>query len=53
MSECLKVANGLRNRLVHHYNGLDDNIALESIRDIIPCLIELTQVMEKWLEKNK
>ncbi|MFP3908865.1 MAG: DUF86 domain-containing protein [Archaeoglobaceae archaeon] len=53
VSECLKVANGLRNRLVHHYNGLDDNIALESIRDIIPCLIELTQVMEKWLEKNK
>ncbi len=53
VSGCLKVANGLRNRLVHQYNGVDDAIALESIRDTIPCLTELTQVIEEWLKKKK
>ncbi len=49
IAECLKIANGLRNRLVHHYNGLNDVIAVESIRDVLPCLKELVKVMKKWL----
>ncbi len=52
ISDCLKVANGLRNRLVHHYNGLDDKLALDSMRDIIPCLEEFIQVMGSWLEEK-
>lgn len=51
LSECLKAANGLRNRLVHHYNGLDDRLALNSIMDIIPCLQEFVKVMNSWLKK--
>jgi len=52
ISECLKVANGLRNRLVHRYNGLDDRIALNSIEEIIPCLQEFVKVMKSWLRKK-
>jgi uncharacterized protein YutE (UPF0331/DUF86 family) len=52
LSGCLKVANGLRNRLVHHYNGLNDKLALESIVEIIPCLEEFIRVMELWLKER-
>lgn len=52
LSECLKIANGLRNRLVHHYNGLNDRLALESIMDVIPCLQEFIKVMKSWLKKK-
>jgi len=52
LSDCLKVANGLRNRLVHHYNGLNDKLALESIAEIVPCLQEFIRVMERWLKER-
>jgi uncharacterized protein YutE (UPF0331/DUF86 family) len=52
LSGCLKVANGLRNRLVHHYNGINDKLALESIAEIVPCLQEFIRVMESWLKKR-
>ncbi len=52
ISECLKIANGLRNRLVHHYNGIDDKLALESITDLIPCLEDFVEVVESWLKKR-
>jgi uncharacterized protein YutE (UPF0331/DUF86 family) len=37
-SEILHDANGLRNRIVHKYNKIDDNIARESIIALIPYL---------------
>jgi len=52
ISECLKIANGLRNRLVHHYNGMDDKLALESITDLIPCLEDFVEVVKSWLKKR-
>ncbi len=52
LSKCLKIANGLRNRLVHHYNGLDDRLAIESIRELLPCLKDFSRVMEKWLKEK-
>ncbi len=30
IADCIKTANGLRYRLVHHYNGINDKLALES-----------------------
>jgi len=51
LSNCLKIANGLRNRLVHHYNGLNDKLAIESIKEIAPCLEEFVKVTKKWLQE--
>ncbi|HIE31062.1 MAG TPA: DUF86 domain-containing protein, partial [Methanosarcinales archaeon] len=33
LPENLKRANGLRNVLVHEYNGIDDLLAFESVRE--------------------
>jgi uncharacterized protein YutE (UPF0331/DUF86 family) len=44
--------NGLRNRVVHEYNGLDDKIALNSMEDLLPDIEEFTGVMEKWIRKK-
>jgi len=34
--ENLKRANGLRNVLVHEYNGIDDTLAFESTQEVLP-----------------
>ena len=44
MGERLIKANGLRNILVHRYNGIDDSIILNSIQ-------EISDVTEIWLNK--
>ncbi len=51
LADCLKIANGLRNRLVRHYNGLNDALAIESIKDISPCLKKFVGVIREWLKK--
>jgi len=51
LASCLKIANGLRNRLVHHYNGLNDKLAVESIKNVAPCLREFVRVIKEWLRK--
>ena len=48
LGDCLKIANGL----IHHYNGIDDKVAVESIREILPCLEKFGKVMKNWLKKN-
>lgn len=56
MEESIKNAlvesNGLRNRLVHRYNTLDDTTAFESIQNLLPYFKNFTEMMEKWLNKN-
>lgn len=49
IAECLKTANGLRNRLVHRYNGINDKLALDSILEVIPCVEEFIETIKKWL----
>ncbi|QEE17603.1 DUF86 domain-containing protein [Promethearchaeum syntrophicum] len=44
IGERLIKANGLRNILVHRYNGIDDSIILDSIK-------EITDITEIWLNK--
>lgn len=51
LAYCLKIANGLRNRLVRHYNGLNDALAIESIKDISPYLKKFVGVIREWLKK--
>lgn len=43
--------NGLRNRIVHEYNGLDDKIAFDAMIEILPDIKEFTEVVEKWTGK--
>ena len=44
-------ANGLRNRLVHEYNGISDAIALDSIKDLIGDIHKIIKRVKKWLAK--
>ena len=43
LGEKLLKANGLRNILVHRYNGVDEQIILNSIQ-------EITELLFKWLD---
>lgn len=46
----LKEANGLRNILVHEYNGVIDQQAYKSIKGLIPSIERLGEELEKWLK---
>ncbi len=46
----MKEANGLRNRLVHEYNGLERKTALESIKKINSELEDLVQEIDGWIK---
>jgi uncharacterized protein YutE (UPF0331/DUF86 family) len=48
----LKELNGLRNRIVHEYNGLDDEIAFASIEELLPKVEEFLKVVKEWLKKK-
>jgi len=48
----LKDMNGLRNRIVHEYNGLADNIALRSMKRLLPQITNFMEQVEKWLKKQ-
>lgn len=52
LKNALSESNGLRNRLVHHYNRLDDGIAFESIQELLPYFKYFTEVIEKWLKSH-
>lgn len=48
----MKEANGLRNRLVHEYNGLERETAVNSIRRINSKLDKVLEKVKKWM-KNR
>ncbi|MBN1215975.1 MAG: DUF86 domain-containing protein [Candidatus Lokiarchaeota archaeon] len=48
----LKQANGLRNHIVHGYNGLNESIAFNEIKKYIPYFKEFREEINKWLKKN-
>lgn len=48
----LSESNGLRNRLVHRYNHLDDSIAFESIQALLPDFEYFVEVINKWLKSH-
>jgi uncharacterized protein YutE (UPF0331/DUF86 family) len=49
----LKELNGLRNRIVHDYNGLIDDIAWKSIEKNKKYIDKFKKVVKKWLDQNK
>lgn len=50
LAERLRRCNGLRNYLVHRYNGLDEDIVLDSIEEVKRTLLELLGVSERLVD---
>jgi len=48
----IKEANGLRNRIMHDYNGLDDKIAYSRLAELLKSFKQFCKVILKWLESN-
>ena len=48
--QALKELNGLRNRIVHYYNGIIDEIALQSINRNFHNMEKIKDVFESWLK---
>ena len=48
----LREANGLRNRIVHDYNGLDDSIAYNRIKHLLNHFKEFKENVKEWLKTN-
>jgi Uncharacterized conserved protein len=53
LREVLNEANGLRNRLVHDYNGLNDKIALKSIQHLLVPMSNFSEAVKKWMRKRE
>ena len=51
-SGLLKEANGLRNRLVHEYNGIKKRIAVESIKRINSQIEVVLEEVRGWIKKR-
>ncbi len=49
LKKALVEANGLRNRVVHEYNGLIEEMAFNSIMRLLDYLKDFAEVAEKWL----
>jgi uncharacterized protein YutE (UPF0331/DUF86 family) len=49
LSSILRKANGLRNRLVHGYNTLSDEVALGSIKILLPEIKKMRRFIETWI----
>ena len=48
----MKEANGLRNRLVHEYNGLEEKTAIESIEKINSEVEGILEDVRKWIREQ-
>ncbi|MFO8020717.1 MAG: DUF86 domain-containing protein [Promethearchaeia archaeon] len=52
LTESLKKMNGLRNVIVHDYNGIDELLAFKGIKTNIRTMKDFYEVMREWLRKN-
>jgi uncharacterized protein YutE (UPF0331/DUF86 family) len=49
--EAISEATGLRNRIIHEYNGLDHRVAYTSIFNLLNGIESFTREVSKWLSK--
>ncbi len=47
----LKEANGLRNRLIHGYDGVNDETACYAIKELVVNLRDFSVVVLEWIRK--
>ncbi len=52
LADSLREANGLRNRIVHDYNGFDNEIAFNRLIDLLKSLKKFREEVKEWLKKN-
>ncbi|MEQ9715328.1 MAG: type VII toxin-antitoxin system HepT family RNase toxin [Candidatus Asgardarchaeia archaeon] len=52
LSKIMIEGNGLRNRIVHKYNKLDDKKAFIEIIESLPEFERFIEVVENWIEKQ-
>lgn len=52
LKAALNEAGGLRNRLVHGYNGVNDALALESIQDLLSPLGRFVSRVKEWVKRR-
>jgi len=45
-------ANGLRNRIVHRYNTMDDLLAFKSMKEILPEISKFIGGVKKWIRQG-
>jgi uncharacterized protein YutE (UPF0331/DUF86 family) len=50
--EVLKEANGLRNHLIHRYNRRDDQLARQSMAELLPGIFAFSEEVAAWLERT-
>jgi uncharacterized protein YutE (UPF0331/DUF86 family) len=48
----LKSCNGLRNVLVHQYNGINQEIVIDSFEDVKDTLAHMVRYMEEYLDES-
>ena len=51
IGEKLKEANGLRNRLIHGYDGVNDETACYAIKELVGDLRDFSAVVLEWMRK--
>jgi len=51
IGEKLKEANGLRNRLIHGYDGVNDETACDAIKELVGDLRDFSVVVLEWIAK--
>lgn len=51
VGEKLKEANGLRNRLIHGYDGVNDETACDAIKELVGDLSDFSVVVLEWIAK--
>jgi len=50
--DALKEGNGLRNRLIHRYNNLKEDIVFTSINRLLHYFEKFIEEVKKWLKKK-
>lgn len=52
LAKSIKEANGIRKRIVHNYNGLDDQLAYNGILNLINEINNFSVVIKQFLKNN-
>lgn len=52
LAESLTKCNGMRNFIVHQYNGINKKIVLESFSKVKQNLLELVKIIEEYFDAN-
>ena len=49
--DLLRESNGLRNRLIHDYNGISDELALEALERLLPGMKGFLKKVRDWSQE--